>query len=88
MAHEARKLELFRFADPGQSVALEVDCGEPLVTREEWYYAASLVVESDFVRGRVGLVASAGAWTLGSVASMPFMLRNVSSGLLLTGVPG
>jgi hypothetical protein len=58
-------LELFRFADTGQSVALEVDCGEPLATGEERHCAASLVVESDFVCGRVGLVVSAGdldAW--------------------------
>ncbi|MEU1899539.1 DUF5959 family protein [Nocardiopsis dassonvillei] len=51
-------LELFRFADPGQSIALEVDCGEPLATGGAWYYGASIVVESDFVRGRVGLVVS------------------------------
>jgi hypothetical protein len=62
---EARTLELFRIADPGQSVVLEVDCGEPLMTGEGRCFAASLVVESDFVRGRVGLVVSAGdldAW--------------------------
>lgn len=67
VAHEARILELFRFADPGQSVALEVDCSEPLATGGERYYGASVVVESDFVRGRVGLVVAAGdldAWGL------------------------
>jgi hypothetical protein len=62
---ETRTLELFRIADPGQSVVLEVDCGEHLMTGEGRYFAASLVVESDFVHGRVGLAVSAGdldAW--------------------------
>jgi hypothetical protein len=42
-----------------------VDSGEHTVTGEGRYFAASLVVESDFVHGRVGLVVSAGdldAW--------------------------
>jgi hypothetical protein len=65
VVYETRTLELFRIADPAQSIVLEVDSGEHTVTGEGRYFAASLVVESDFVHGRVGLVVSAGdldAW--------------------------
>lgn len=55
---EAQTFELFRFADPSQSVTVEVRCGEPLLMGEAQYYAAEIVVESGFVSGRVGLQVS------------------------------
>ncbi|MFE6755675.1 DUF5959 family protein [Streptomyces sp. NPDC057684] len=58
MVDEAQAVELFRFADPVQSVSVEVICGEPLLLGEERYYAAEIVVESGFVSGRVGLQVS------------------------------
>lgn len=58
MVHEVQVVELFRFADPVQSVTVEVRCGEPLLMGEERYYAAEIVVESGFVGGRVGLQVS------------------------------
>ena len=51
-------LELFRFEDAGQSVTVEVRCDAPWTVREERYYPAEIVVQSDFVRGRVRLVVS------------------------------
>ncbi|MFJ6011875.1 DUF5959 family protein [Streptomyces sp. NPDC092952] len=60
MVDEARAVELFRVADPVQSVSVEVRCGEPLLMGEERYYAAEIVVESGFVGGRVGLQVSLG----------------------------
>jgi hypothetical protein len=55
---EVQAVELFRFADPVQSVTVEVRCSDPLLMGEERYYAAEIVVESDFVSGRVGLQVS------------------------------
>ncbi|MFY7067835.1 DUF5959 family protein [Nocardiopsis changdeensis] len=55
---EVQKLELFLFADPVQSVAVEVVCGDPLVMGEERYYAASIVLRSDFVNGHARLMVS------------------------------
>ncbi|MFJ9506980.1 DUF5959 family protein [Streptomyces anulatus] len=52
---DANALELFRFADPMQSVTLQVACDPPMVAGEERYYAAEIAVESDFVNGTVGL---------------------------------
>lgn len=60
VADEAQTLELFRFADPGQSVAFEVECGGPSTGGEVRYFSASIVLESDFVHGRVNLVVSVG----------------------------
>lgn len=51
-------LELFRFADQGQSVAVVVRCEEPRVVSDEAFYDAAIVLESDFIRGRVRLVLS------------------------------
>ncbi|WP_279329079.1 DUF5959 family protein [Streptomyces sp. OS603R] len=58
MVDEAQTFELFRFADPVQSVAVEVRCGEPLGMGAERYYPAEIVVESGFVSGRIGLQVS------------------------------
>ncbi|MFJ3939854.1 DUF5959 family protein [Streptomyces parvus] len=55
MIDDANTLELFRFADPVQSVIFRVTCDAPMVTGEERYYAAEIVVESDFINGAVGL---------------------------------
>ncbi|WP_329152219.1 DUF5959 family protein [Streptomyces anulatus] len=55
MIDDANALELFRFADPVQSVTLQVACGAPMVAGEERYYAAEIVVESGFINGTVGL---------------------------------
>lgn len=52
---DANALELFRFADPVQSVTLRVACDAPMVAGEERYYAAEIAVESGFVNGTVGL---------------------------------
>ncbi|OLT25336.1 hypothetical protein BJF83_23125 [Nocardiopsis sp. CNR-923] len=60
MVDEAQTLELFRFADPGQSVALEVECGDPSIGGEARYFSASIVLKSGFVHGRVSLVVSVG----------------------------
>ncbi|MFG3397906.1 DUF5959 family protein [Streptomyces parvus] len=38
-----------------QSVIFRVTCDAPMVTGEERYYAAKIVVESDFINGTVGL---------------------------------
>jgi hypothetical protein len=51
-------LELFRFADEGQSVTVEVRCNAPLREGEMRYYPAEIVLQSDFVNGRVGLAVS------------------------------
>ena len=58
MIDKVQAVELFRFADPVQSVTVEVRCSDPLLMGEERYYAAEIVVESDFVNGRVGLQVS------------------------------
>ncbi|PDP89491.1 hypothetical protein CQJ94_00635 [Glycomyces fuscus] len=60
MVDATQTLELLRFADPGQSIAVEVECGEPLMSGEEGRFGAFIVVKSDFVHGRIGLVVSAG----------------------------
>lgn len=52
---DANTLELFRFADRVQSVTFRVACDAPMATGEERYYAAEIVVESDFINGTVGL---------------------------------
>ncbi|WEH37844.1 DUF5959 family protein (plasmid) [Streptomyces sp. AM 4-1-1] len=65
MIDDAHILELFRFADGVQSVTLRVACDVPIVTGEERYYAAEIVLESGFVNGTVGLHVSDGdldAW--------------------------
>ncbi|MCU4747045.1 DUF5959 family protein [Streptomyces sp. G-5] len=51
-------LELFRFADQGQSVAVVVHGEAPRMVSGEAFYDAAIVLESDFVRGRVRLVLS------------------------------
>jgi hypothetical protein len=58
VADEAQTLKLFLFADPVQSVSVEVVCGDPLVMGEERYYAASIVLRSDFVNGHARLMVS------------------------------
>ncbi|MFJ9742807.1 DUF5959 family protein [Streptomyces sp. NPDC101166] len=58
MIDEVQAVELFRFADPVQSVTVEVRCSDPLRMGEERYYAGEIVVESVFVSGRVGLQVS------------------------------
>jgi hypothetical protein len=58
LTRPAQAVELFRFADPVQSVTVEVRCSDPLLMREERYYTAEIVVESGFVSGRVGLQVS------------------------------
>ncbi|WP_312870177.1 DUF5959 family protein [Streptomyces himalayensis] len=60
MIDDAHALELFRFADRVQSVTLRVACDAPMVTGEERYYAAEIVLESGFVNGTVGLHISGG----------------------------
>ncbi|RKS08533.1 hypothetical protein DFP74_4243 [Nocardiopsis sp. Huas11] len=58
MTDAERTLELFRFEDPGQSIAVEVQCGEPLDGADGRHFDACVVVRSGFVHGRVGLVVS------------------------------
>ncbi|MFD6589160.1 DUF5959 family protein [Streptomyces anulatus] len=58
MIDDANALELFRFADPVQSVTLQVACDAPMVSGEESYYAAVIAVESGFISGTVGLHVS------------------------------
>ncbi|MEV6161921.1 DUF5959 family protein [Streptomyces sp. NPDC052052] len=58
MVDGAQTFELFRFADSVQSVAVEVRCGEPRTVGEDRYYAAQIVLKSDFVNGRVDLQVS------------------------------
>ncbi|NEA94843.1 hypothetical protein G3I22_21445 [Actinospica acidiphila] len=58
MVDGAQTFELFRFADTVQSVAVEVTCGALLTMGEERYYPAEIVLQSDFVNGRVGLQVS------------------------------
>ncbi|MFD7383713.1 DUF5959 family protein [Streptomyces anulatus] len=52
---DANAPELFRFADPAQSVTLRVACDAPMVSGDESYYAAEIAVESGFISGTVGL---------------------------------
>ncbi|MFD3688708.1 DUF5959 family protein [Nocardiopsis sp. NPDC058631] len=56
MTDEVQARELFRFADPGQSVSVEVEFQDPLTTGQERYFTARIVLESGFVRGRLGLL--------------------------------
>ena len=56
MADEAQAWELLRFADPVQSVAVEVEFGAPLTMGRERYFTAHIVLESGFVKGRLGLL--------------------------------
>ncbi|MTE17669.1 hypothetical protein F0L17_00675 [Streptomyces sp. TRM43335] len=58
MVGTTRTFELFRFADTVQSVTAEVRCGEPPTMGDERYYAAEIVLKSDFVTGRVDLWVS------------------------------
>ncbi|MFF9113998.1 DUF5959 family protein [Streptomyces sp. NPDC014805] len=58
MVDGEQTFELLRFADAVQCVAVEVKCAEPLRMGEERYYAAEIVLASDFVNGRVGLQVS------------------------------
>ncbi|RSS96849.1 hypothetical protein EF919_03940 [Streptomyces sp. WAC02707] len=59
MVDDVQTFELSRFADPAQSVAVEVRCGAPVATvDQERYYSAEIVVKSGFVSGRVGLQVS------------------------------
>ncbi len=58
MVDVAQTLELFRFADEVQSVAIEVVCGAPLVMGAERYYPAEIVLRSDFGNGRIRLQVS------------------------------
>ncbi|MFG3551857.1 DUF5959 family protein [Streptomyces sp. NPDC047725] len=58
MVNDAQTLELFRFADEGQSVTVEVRCDAPWTNGEERYYQAEIVLQSGFVNGRVRLVVS------------------------------
>jgi len=53
---EVQARELFRFADPWQSVSVEVELRDPLTSGRERYFTAHIVLESDFVRGRIGLL--------------------------------
>ncbi|WP_116244701.1 DUF5959 family protein [Nocardiopsis sp. FIRDI 009] len=58
-----RSLELFRFSDIGQSVAVVVECGDSWTVgaaEPQRYHPALLVVESDFVSGRLQLALSDG----------------------------
>lgn len=87
MIDEVQAVELFRFADPVQSVRVEVRCGDPLRMAEQLYYGAEIVVESGFVSGRVGLQVSLEAWTSGSGASTPFRQRREPSGRRVIVVP-
>jgi hypothetical protein len=58
MVTDAQTLELFRFEDAGQSVTVEVRCNAPWTEGEERYYPAEIVLQSDFVNGRVRLAVS------------------------------
>ncbi|WUD70942.1 DUF5959 family protein [Streptomyces sp. NBC_00510] len=58
MTDEAQPLELFRFDDEGQSVSVRMEGGPPSVMGDNRYRRAEIVVESDFVSGRVRLVLS------------------------------
>ncbi|MFI2415815.1 DUF5959 family protein [Streptomyces sp. NPDC018947] len=58
MVNDAQTLELFQFADEGQSVTVKVRCDAPWTNGEERYYQAEIVLQSSFVKGRVRLVVS------------------------------
>ncbi|MFD8076249.1 DUF5959 family protein [Streptomyces sp. NPDC059718] len=58
MTDEAQPLELFRFDDEGRSVSVRMEGGPPSVMGDDRYCGAEIVVESDFVSGRVRLVLS------------------------------
>ncbi|MFE2296490.1 DUF5959 family protein [Streptomyces sp. NPDC059452] len=51
-------MELFRFADPGQSATVETKCGDPLLMEDQRFHAAEIIVGSGFVSGRAGLQVS------------------------------
>ncbi|GAA1441186.1 hypothetical protein GCM10009602_15420 [Nocardiopsis tropica] len=57
---EVRVLELFRFADPVQGVAVEVELSAPWKAGQERFLGARLVLESGFVNGRLALALSSG----------------------------
>ncbi|MFE0627655.1 DUF5959 family protein [Streptomyces sp. NPDC058864] len=48
----------FRFDDGTQSVSVRMEDGPPLVVDDDRYHGAEIVVESDFVSGRVRLDVS------------------------------
>lgn len=60
MADGPETRELFRCADEGQSVTVEITCGAPVAVGEEEFHPAAIVLESAFVRGRVDLYVSHG----------------------------
>ncbi|MGW8528921.1 DUF5959 family protein [Nocardiopsis sp. NPDC055824] len=60
MRGETRFLELFRFADRVQGVAVEVELSAPRKAGQECFFGARLVLESGFVNGRLGLTLSSG----------------------------
>ncbi|MFJ9552421.1 DUF5959 family protein [Nocardiopsis sp. NPDC101807] len=60
MTGEVRVLELFRFADPVQGVAVEVELSAPRGSGQECFLGARLVLESGFVNGRLALALSSG----------------------------
>ncbi|MEV2279158.1 DUF5959 family protein [Nocardiopsis sp. NPDC049922] len=58
-----QSLELFRFSDIGKSVVVVVECGDSRLVggaEPQRYHSAFLVVESDFVSGRLRLALSDG----------------------------
>ncbi|WP_444961770.1 DUF5959 family protein [Nocardiopsis sp. M1B1] len=64
MTDDVRPLPLLRIADRWQSVSVRV-LGTPVTPSGGRHHEAEIVVESDFVSGRVGLVVSPGdldAW--------------------------
>ncbi|MER5751580.1 DUF5959 family protein [Streptomyces sp. NPDC002088] len=86
MVDEAQTFELFRFADPVQSVAVEVRCVAPLTMGDERYYAAEIVLESGFVNGRVGLQVSLGDlddWERCLVGQAPWLRPRLGQWLVL-----
>lgn len=57
MGSLGRVVELFRFEDDYQSVAVEVNLGGVAGVAED-YYSAEIVAKSDFVNRRVGLAVT------------------------------
>lgn len=58
VADGKRTRELFRLADPGQGITVEVEVDEVGVGGRECFRSAHLVLESGFVSGRLSLVLS------------------------------
>ncbi|MGW2088743.1 DUF5959 family protein [Streptomyces sp. NPDC001880] len=58
MIDDAHALELSRFSDRVQSVTVRGACDVPMMMGGERYYAAEIVLGSDFVNGSVGLHVS------------------------------